>query len=78
MQPDLTNIFGSSEVALVFKIITLAFLFIYILFTFVILTQVRVMNRILKESFPSTVVFFLALGNLIAAISLFLIALVIL
>ncbi|HLC15429.1 MAG TPA: DUF5657 family protein [Thermodesulfovibrionia bacterium] len=75
---DTLGPFGSAEVTLIFKIVTLVIVTIYTIFTFVILTQVRVMNRILKEKFPSAVLMFLALGNLVFALSLFLIGLVIL
>lgn len=78
MPSDTLGLFSSAEIISVFKIVTLVILAIYIIFTFVILTQVRVMNRILTEMFASTVLLFLALGNFIFAISLFLIALVIL
>lgn len=63
---------------LLIKIATLVFLAFYIIFTIVVLTQVRVMNNILKQSFASTILATIALGNLILALSLFLIALVIL
>jgi len=78
MPLDSLSLLDSPEVILFVKITTLVILAIYIIFTFVILTQVKVMNRIFTEMFASTVLFFLALGNLIFALSLFLIALVIL
>jgi len=78
MQFDIFSQFGSSEVISLIKILTLVFLAIYTIFTFVILTQVRVMNRIFTEMFASTALMFLTLGNLVFALSLFLIALVIL
>ena len=75
---DTLSLFGSGEVISFFKIVTLVILAIYIIFTFVILTQVRVMNRIFTEMFASTALMLVALGNFIFALSLFLIALVIL
>lgn len=75
---DTLNQFGSSEVILLIKIITLVFLAIYTIFTFVILIQVRVMNRIFTEMFASTVLMSIILGNFIIALSLFAVALVIL
>ncbi len=75
---DTLSPFSSTGVISIIKIVTLAILAIYIIFTFVILVQVRVMNRIFTETFASTVLFFLALGNLIFAFSLFAVALAIL
>lgn len=75
---DLLNLFDSPEVTFLVKIATLVFLAIYIVFAFVILTQVKVMNRILRETFASNLLMFLALGNVILALSLFAVALVIL
>lgn len=75
---DTLNLFGSTEIISIVKIVTLIILAIYLTFTFVILTQVRVMNRIFTEMFASTVLLFLALGNVIFALSLFLGAFVIL
>ena len=60
------------------KLSTLVFIAFYIIFAIIVLTQVRVMNDILKQPFASKVLALIALGNLIFAISLFLIALVIL
>jgi len=78
MPLDSLNLLDSPGAILFVKIATLVTLAIYIVFTFVILTQVRVMNRIFTEAFASTVLLFLAIGNLIFAFSLFLMALVIL
>lgn len=63
---------------LLIKIATLIFLAVYIIFAIIVLTQVKVMNNILKQSFASTVLATIAVGLLILALSLFLIALVIL
>lgn len=63
---------------LLIKIATLVFLAFYIIFSIIVLTQVRVMNNIVKQSFTSTILATIAFGNLILALSLFLIALVIL
>lgn len=63
---------------LLIKIATLIFIAFYIVFAIVVVTQVRLMNNILNQSFASTMLATIALGNLILALSLFLIALVIL
>lgn len=63
---------------LLIKIATLVFLALYIIFAVIVLTQVRLMNNILNQSFASTMLATIALGNLIFALSLFLITLVIL
>jgi len=73
--PDL---FGPPQFNLALKIAILIFLALYIIFAVIVLTQVRLMNNILKQSFASTVLATIALANLILALSLFLIALVIL
>jgi uncharacterized membrane protein (DUF485 family) len=72
------DLFGSAQINLIVKIATLIFLALYIIFAIIILTQVRLMNNILKQSFASTVLAQIAVGNLVFAVSLFLIALVIL
>lgn len=78
MSPDSFSQLGSNEIILFIKIILLAFLAIYTIFTFVVLNQVRVMNRIFSEMFASTVLMFAILGNLVFALSLFAVAFVIL
>jgi len=72
------DLLGSPQFNLLIKIATLVFLALYIIFAVIVLTQVRVMNNILNQSFASTVLATIALANLIFALSLFLIALVIL
>jgi hypothetical protein len=69
---------NSGEIIWLIKITTLVILAIYIIFTFIILNQIRVMNSILKETFASTVLLVTATVNFILPLSLFLIALVIL
>jgi len=75
---DMLDLFGSTQINLLVKIATLIFLALYIIFAVIVLTQVKLMNNILKQSFASSILATIALGNLIFAISLFLIALVIL
>lgn len=60
------------------KLLLLVMLFMYIVFAFVLLNQVRVMNRIVTVSPASQILFFIAFIHLAAAISLFFIALAIL
>lgn len=72
------DLFGSSQITLIVKIATLIFLALYIIFSIIVLTQVRLMNNILKQLSASTLLATIALGNLILALSLFLTALVIL
>jgi len=71
-------LFDAAQFNLILKIAILVFLILYIIFSIIVLTQVRLMNNILKQSFASTVLAAIALGNLILALSLFLTALVIL
>ncbi|GEM_PF-6553049 len=60
------------------KIGFLLVIFIYIIFSLVVLNQISAMNNIIKEVRSSVIVYFLAILNLLAALSLFLISLVIL
>lgn len=60
------------------KIGFLLVIFIYIIFSLVVLNQVSAMNNIIKEVRSSAIIFFLAILNLFLAVSLFIIALVIL
>lgn len=60
------------------KIIFLIIFFLYFVFSFVVLNQVRTMNKVLVEIHSSTALGITALINLILAISLFLIGIVIL
>jgi uncharacterized membrane protein (DUF485 family) len=59
------DLFGSAQINLIVKIATLIFLALYIIFAIIILTQVRLMNNILKQSFASTVLAQIAVGNLV-------------
>lgn len=72
------DLFGSTQINLIIKTATLIFLALYIIFAIIVLSQVKLMNNILKQSFASTVLATIAIGNIIFALSLFLIALVIL
>lgn len=72
------DLFGSPQFNLFIKITTLVTLAIYIIFTFVIFTQVRLMNKILELTSVSTLLISITIINIIFAFSLFLIALVIL
>ncbi|QQG40773.1 MAG: hypothetical protein HYV37_00410 [Candidatus Levyibacteriota bacterium] len=56
----------------------LIILFLYAVFTFVVFHQTRVMNKVIQETHSSTFLAFITGFNLIAAISLFIYALVIL
>lgn len=63
---------------LLLKIGILAIISLYAIFTFVILNQIQVMNRILHELHSSAVVQFIALLLIFLTVSLFFLALVIL
>lgn len=60
------------------KIGILILLFLYLVFAFVVLNQVRAMNGIIKELHSSTFVFWISLLHFIFALSLFIVSLVIL
>ena len=64
--------------SLLFKIVALVFLFLYVVFTFVILTQVNVMNKIITEERSSALLKTIAIIHVVLAISLFVFAIVIL
>lgn len=72
------DLFGPAQINLFVKIATLIFLALYIIFAIVVLTQIRLMNDVLKQSSASKTLAIIAISNLVFAISLFLIALVIL
>ena len=61
-----------------FKIALIVIIAIFIIFTIVIFTQVSVMNKIITHTTASGILKLIALLNIILAISLFVIALVIL
>jgi len=63
---------------LMLKIAILVIIFIYFLFTIVIYTQVNTMNQIINEVHSSAILQTIAILNLLLAISLFVLALVIL
>ena len=78
MSLDILDLFRSNQFILFIKIATLVTLALYIIFTFIIFTQVRIMNRILELTFASRILMLATLVNIILAISLFLAAFVIL
>ncbi len=63
---------------LLIKIITLIVIIFYAIFTFVVLTQVKVMAQILHLPIAGDILKAISLINIILAISLFVIAIVIL
>lgn len=71
-------LFGSLALLTIIKIGILILLFLYIIFAFVVLNQIRIMNRIIHEDYSSVTVSFLGLLHLAFAVSLFLLALAIL
>lgn len=71
-------LFGSLALLTIIKIGILILLFLYIIFAFVVLNQIRIMHRIIHEDYSSVTVFFLGLLHLAFAVSLFLLALAIL
>lgn len=75
MEIDFLNFFNAVPFI---KIITLIIIAFYAIFTFVILTQVRVMNQIVFLPAAAMILQTIAIINLLIAISLFLAALVIL
>ena len=76
MALDFGELFRSSFI--IIKAGTLILLFVYIIFTIVILTQVRVMDRLVKEKLSSEALKIMAIIHVVLALSLFLTALVIL
>lgn len=60
------------------KIVTLIVIGFYLIFTFVVLTQVRVMGEILHLSHGSTALKIISIINIALSISLFIVAIVIL
>lgn len=60
------------------KTLILILIFGYIIFAIVILNQVRVMNKIVTYAGFSSILFFIALANLLVSIALFVYALLIL
>jgi len=68
----------SQDSSFFIKIAVLIVLFMFTVFTLVILNQIRTMNRIITQSVVSSVLFLVALGLVFASMSLFLLATVIL
>lgn len=66
------------DVGMFIKIGVLIILFLYVVFAFVLMNQVRVMNRIIREVSSSAILFILVLIHLLLAVSLFFFALAIL
>ncbi len=60
------------------KIITLIAIFFYIIFTFIVFTQVRVMEQILHLPHAETILRTISIINIVLGISLFVMAIVIL
>ena len=63
---------------LLIKIITLIAIVFYIIFTFVLFTQIKVMNQILSLPYSPAIIRSTIIVNIIFAISLFAVAFVIL
>gem|GEM_PF-6022230 len=60
------------------KLVFLIVLFLYSIFTLVVLHQVRVMNAVVQETHSSTILAIVAGINFLAAVSLFIYAIAIL
>lgn len=75
--PSITQIV---QFSLILKILTLAVLFLFLIFSFILMTQVRALNQILyiRANNASRLTFVLTALYLLALFSLFIIALVIL
>lgn len=78
MDIDFLNLANFFHPALFVKIITLIILGFYVVFAFVVFTQVRVMGKLVELPHAEAILKTLAIINLIAAIMLFVIAVVIL
>lgn len=78
MPEELSFIFSLLQSTLLLKIVVVLMFFFYILFALIVFNQVRVMNNIVKIAHFGSFISLIALLHLIGAISLFLIALVIL
>jgi len=60
------------------KIITLIAIVFYVIFTFIVFTQVRVMSEIFSISDSKTILRIISIAHVVLAVSLFIIAIVIL
>lgn len=78
MQINFQNLIDIFNPAVFVKIITLIILGFYIVFSFIVFNQVKVMNQVAQLPHAEFILKTIATINLIAAISLFLIAIVIL
>lgn len=78
MELNLPNIIPIFQSLSLVKIVTLVFLILYAVFSFVVLTQVNIMNQILNQTNASATLKTIAILIFVLAISLILAALVIL
>ena len=72
------NFINFFNVPFLLKIVTLVIIAFYVIFTFIVLTQVRVMSEILHFQNAGTILRTITIIHIILAISLFAIAIVIL
>ena len=82
MQPDFSNIMKvlpDDAILLIFKVLLLALIFVFILFSFIVISRVRTLDRTLSLSAANASAFLKIAAFLIfmSAISLFIITLVI-
>ncbi|MBI4084598.1 MAG: hypothetical protein HY431_01705 [Candidatus Levybacteria bacterium] len=77
---DITNFLTDFDFGFIIKILIAAFLFLYCIIVFVILTNIRSLSKVIfvRDANASTIVQNLAIAYFIASLSLFFISLVIL
>ena len=77
---DIPALFFSLNLLFIIRLLILAMIFVYIIFSVIVVVQARAFHRIvyIGDSYGSFVIQLLALVHLLASISLFLIALAIL
>ncbi len=80
MPDSLLTFFTDFDFGFIIKVLIASFLFLYCIIVFVILTNIRSLNRIVfvREAHASSVVQGLAIAYFIATVSLFFLSLVIL
>lgn len=76
--PEFTLFSQFTEALFLLKAVFLIILFLFALFSFVVLNQTNVMNKIITEAHFSPILKIIAILNLVVVISLFLTAVVIL
>lgn len=76
---DISTLFQTNNIIFVFKVLLLGLLFVYIIFTFIVLNRVRAMNRTIYLAAAHASVFLqiLTIISFFLAVSLFIATLVI-